>query len=106
MLKIQKEKQASWSDKQKYSDIFIQLIKDANKARVQEDIREFYGAIDCIISSLFQEKRVVVRQYHNEMLAKHSKMEAYVLTFEHAVDILDQSGYLRRESSVKEGDEK
>jgi len=98
------EEKANFVDKTKYSEIWALLIRNALLAKVALSLPEYRRNVDALILSLVEKERIQAIKYKNEIIQKNpardiNELYDYILQF--CIDLLNNVGYLTKQSSVE-----
>lgn len=101
-------KQVNWADKQTYSALWINILKQASFHRIMGDLGKYYSAIDCLVDSLFEKQRdeidILVDGYRKEIaMGGREKLKVYRDIQRKCEDVLTKAGYFTKESLVQLG---
>lgn len=95
---------ASYSDKIRYADTWILIVKRASLARLERRSPEYYRCIETLILILFKEQRNKSKAFLQHLKETMSdEDEIYDLTLSYIIDELHSSGYLTKASILESG---
>ena len=97
-----------WTEKQKYSNVWLMILRRAHLAVIESRPLEWEQCISTLIDSLFRVDREKVEKYMEELRRKdYTRQYKLRLVQRFIVDLLEEKGYLKYHgtSDLEKGDE-